>query len=50
MKLIHVVHFFKGPTDRAVIDRWTAPPEPSGYAVELPQPPDPERFCFLLRS
>lgn len=47
MKLIDLVNFFKSPTDRAVIQRWTAPPDASGYAVEMPQPKDPERFCFL---
>lgn len=47
MKLIDVVNFFKSPTDRAVIERWTKSPDPSGYAVEMPQPPNPERFSFL---
>lgn len=47
VKLINLVEFFKLPADREVIARWTAPPGECGYRLELPQPPDPERFVFL---
>jgi calcineurin-like phosphoesterase family protein len=47
VKLIDLVNFFKSPADRDIIARWTAPPGPQAYAVELPPPPDPERFTFL---
>ncbi|HTE16763.1 MAG TPA: hypothetical protein VK689_00105, partial [Armatimonadota bacterium] len=47
MKLIDLVNFFKSPPDRDVIARWTMAPGPRPYVLELPQPPDPERFTFL---
>jgi hypothetical protein len=47
VKLIDLVNFFKSPTDREVIRRWTAPANGRAYAVDLPQPPDPQRFSFL---
>ncbi len=47
MKLVDLVNFFKSPHDRDIIAHRTAPPGPRGYTLELPQPPDPERFVFL---
>jgi hypothetical protein len=47
VKLLDVINFFQSPTDRAIIERWTTSPDLAGYAMEMPQPQDPERFCFL---
>lgn len=47
MKVIDFVNFLKTPADRDVIARWTAPPGPHGYALDLPPPPHPDRFTFL---
>lgn len=47
MKAVDLVNFFKSPTDREVIARWTTEPGPRAYAIDLPPPPDPERFTFL---
>lgn len=47
MKAVDLVNFFKSPSDREVIERWTTTPGPRPYAIDLPAPPDPERFSFL---
>lgn len=47
MKLIDLVNFLKSPADREVIARWTPPEGPRACSLELPPPPDPERFVFL---
>ena len=47
MKAVDLVNFFKSPTDREVIARWTTPPGPRAYAIDMPSLPDPERFTFL---
>lgn len=47
MKAVDLVNFFKSPTDRDVISRWTTPPGPRAYAIDMPALPDPERFTFL---
>ena len=48
MKALDLVNFLKTPPDREVIKRWTVPPSPSGYALQVPQPSDPGRFTFLV--
>ncbi|MCC2668931.1 MAG: metallophosphoesterase [Armatimonadetes bacterium] len=47
MKAVDLVNFFRSPADRDIISRWTMPPGPRPYALDLPQPEDPERFEFL---
>ncbi len=49
MHLFGVHSWLKAPLDRDVIARWTVGEgKAMSYALDLPAPPDPERFTFLV--
>lgn len=47
MTLIPAFNWLHAPANRDIIARWTAEAR-TGHALELPGPPDPERFEFLV--